>query len=168
MPQGFRREFRLDRAKLQHGFLLGGVLAAIGLWVLVFAGPSLPDRWLIGGVNLALGAGIALFNLFGARDRRPRLVIDESGIRFRAWGPFTVPHDAIAGVHRKGGRMQSFLAVRLRDPEAFRAALPAELRGRLKPGRLVRPPDLLIPHAAVEGSFEEITAALAEAAPDKP
>lgn len=162
MAQPYRREFHVARAKLQHGFLLGGVLAAIGLGVLLFAGPALPDSRLIGGVNLALGAGIALFNLFRARDRRPRLVVDESGIWFHEWGPFTVPHDAIAEVHEKGSRMQSFVAIRLRDAEGFRASLPAETRDKLNPGRLVRPPELLIPHAAVEASFEEIEEAIAE------
>ena len=163
MALPYRREFHLARAKLQHGFLLGGVLATIGLGVLLFAGPALADGWLIGGINLALGIGIALFNLFRARDRRPRLVIDESGIWFHEWGPFTVPHDAIAEVDERGSRMQSYLALRLHDAEGFRASLPAETRDRLKPGRLVRLPELLIPHAAVEASFEEIRETLAEA-----
>lgn len=160
MPQGYRREFGLARARLQHGILLGGVLAVIGLWVLVFAGPSLPDRWLIGGVNLALASGILLYSLRRARDRRPRLVIDDDGVWFHEWGAFSVPWEQIAETYTSGSRLQSYLCLRLRDPEAFLASLTEETRAKLKPGRLLRPPELLIPHAAVEASFDEIEEAL--------
>jgi hypothetical protein len=53
MTNGERREFRASRIRVQHGILLGAVLALIGLGTVLFAGTAVRDAELVGGVVLA-------------------------------------------------------------------------------------------------------------------
>ena len=155
-----RKEFRGARARVQHGILLGAVLAVIGLGSLFFGGSSVPDAELVGAVVLVMAAGILIAVLRGARDTRPRLVLDRDGVWFRDWGIAAVPWAAIDAVYTSGSRLQAFITLSLQDPEGFLSALPPAERARLTSNRLFRRSELRIPHDALDAPLDEILAAL--------
>lgn len=160
MQQASRREFGIARSKVQHGILLAAVLAAIGMAVLIFGAGATRDSVSIGVFNLVIAAGILLYNLRALRDTAPRLVIDAQGIWFREWGIDTLPWSEIAGAEIAGSRVQSYVAVTLRDAEGLLQRLPEDSRRKLKSNRLARLPELRIPHGAVEAGLDEILAAI--------
>jgi xanthine/CO dehydrogenase XdhC/CoxF family maturation factor len=148
---GERREFRASRTRTQHGFLLGAVLALVGLGTLLFAGPSVPDAELVGAVAVALR---------NARDATARMVLAGEGIWFRDWGIGPVPWAAIDDAYTSGSRLQAFVSLRLRDPDGFLASLPDTERVKLKGNRLYRSPDLRIPHGALDAPLDQVLAAI--------
>jgi len=160
MQQAFRREFGIARSKLQHGILLAAVLAAIGMAVLIFGMGAARDSASIGAFNLVIAAGILFYNLRALRDTAPRLVVDAQGIWFREWGIDTLPWSEIADAEIAGSRVQSYVTVTLRDAERLLQRLPEDSRRKLKSNRLVRLPELRIPHGAVEATLDEILAAI--------
>ena len=155
-----RKEFRISRTKVQHGLLLGAVLAVIGLAVIGLGASVIPDAGLIGGLNLLIAAGILVSVMRSARDRRPRLVVDRSGIWYRDWEIGTVPWPEVADAAIAGPRLLSFLAVRLRDPDGYAARLPDAERAKLRSSRLYRAPVLRVPNGALDAPLEEILAAI--------
>ena len=157
---GGRREFRTSRARVQHGILLGAVLAVIGLGSLFFGGSSVPDAELVGAVVLVLAAGVLIVVVRGMRDTRPRLVLDRDGVWFRDWDIAKVSWAAIDAVYTSGSRLQAFITLSLRDPEGFLNALPEAERARLTSNRLFRRPELRIPHNALDAPLDEVLAAL--------
>ncbi len=56
---GERREFRTSRTRVQHGILLCVVLALVGVWALLFDGPSVRDAKLVGAVIMFWVLGFA-------------------------------------------------------------------------------------------------------------
>ncbi len=157
---GDRHEFRSSRAQVQHGILLGAVLAVIGLGSLFFGGSSVPDAELVGAVVLVLAAGVLIVVVRGARDTRPRMVVDRDGVWFRDWGIETVSWAAIDAVYTSGSRLQAFITLSLQDPDGFLNALPPAERARLTSNRLFRRPELRIPHDALDAPLDEILTAL--------
>jgi hypothetical protein len=157
---GDRHEFRSSRAQVQHGILLGAVLAVIGLGSLFFGGSSVPDAELVGAVVLVLAAGVLIVVVRGARDTRPRMVLDRDGVWFRDWGIEKVSWAAIDAVYTSGSRLQAFITLSLRDPEGFLNALPPAERVRLTSSHLFRRPELRIPHNALDAPLDEVLAAL--------
>ncbi len=162
-PEEGRREFRVSPARLHHGLLVAAVVAAIGLGILLFAGPAVPDSEIIGAVALALAAGLAGFALHAARDPRPRLIVDSQGVWFRDWGLPRVPWRGVAAVQTVGIRLQPYVCVELRRWEDFVATLDEATRARCGANRLIRWPRLRIPNNAVDATFDEILAALRDA-----
>ncbi len=157
---GGRREFRASRTRVQHGILLGVVLALIGLGTLLFAGPSVPDANLVGAVALVLSAVVLLAVLRNARDASARMELDAAGIWFRDWEIGPVHWAAIGDAYRSGSRVQTFITIRLRDGEHFLAGLPEAERARLKTNRLFRLPELRIPHNALDAPHDTVLAAI--------
>ena len=157
---GERREFRASRTRVQHGILLGGVLALVGLGTLLFAGRSVPDSELVGAVALVLSA-IILFGVWrSARDASARMVLDDVGIWFRDWEIGPVPWAAFDDAYTSGSRLQAFVSLHLRDPDGFLANLPETERKALRANRLARLPELRIPHGALDAPLDEILAAI--------
>jgi hypothetical protein len=157
---GDRNEFRGSRARVQHGVLLGAVLAVIGLGSFFFGGSSVPDAELVGAVVLVLAAGVLIVVVRGARDTRPRMVVDRDGVWFRDWGIETVSWAVIDAVYTSGSRLQAFITLSLQDPDGFLNALPPAERARLTSNRLFRRPELRIPHNALDAPFAQVLAAL--------
>ncbi len=157
---GDRHEFRSSRAQVQHGILLGAVLAVIGLGSLFFGGSSVPDADLVGAVVLVLAAGVLIVVMRSARDQRPRMVLDRDGIWFRDWDIAAVPWAAVDKVYAGGSRLQAFITLRLRDPEQFLNALPGAQRAKLTSNRLFRRPELRIAHNTLDAPLDEVLAAL--------
>ncbi len=157
---GERREFRASRTRVQHGILLSAMLALVGVWALLFAGPSVPDAELVGAVALALAAVASFVVLRNARDTRVRMELDGAGIRFRDWGIGLVPWAAIDDAYTSGSRLQAFVSLHLRDPDGFLGGLPEAERKALRRNRLYRPPELRIPHGALDAPRDEILAAI--------
>ena len=160
MAEDFSHSFPIARSRVTHGFMLAGVLAAIGIWASLFADPQITGGPLLGLVNLGLAGGIAFHIWRLSRNKRPRLVIDQRGIWFRDWKLDPVPWSQIEGTLQKGGRLQAFLCLQLRDPEGLFSSLPAEQRGKAQANRLIRPPLLMIPAHSVDADFSEIRAAI--------
>ena len=158
--KGERREFRASRTRIQHGFLLGAVLALVGLGTLLFAGPSVPDAELVGAVALALSAVMLFVALRHARDASARMVLAGEGIWFRDWGIDPVPWAAIDDAYTSGSRLQAFVSLRLRDPDGFLAALPEAESKALRANRLARLPELRIPHGALDVPLDQVLAAI--------
>lgn len=160
MAENFSHSFHIARSRVQHGYMLAGVLAAIGIWASLFADSQITGGPLLGFVNLGLAGGIAFHIWRLSRDKRPRLVIDQRGIWFRDWKLDPVPWSQIESTLQKGGRLQAFLCLKLRDPEGLFSSLPAEQRGKALANRLIRPPLLMIPAHSVDANFGEIRAAI--------
>ena len=160
MAEDFSHSFHIARSRVQHGYMLAGVLAAIGIWASLFADPQITGGPLLGLVNLGLSGGIAFYIWRLSRDKRPRLVIDQRGIWFRDWNLDPVPWSQIESTLQKGGRLQAFFCLQLRDPEGLFSSLPAEQRGKAQANRLIRPPLLMIPAHSVDADFSEIRAAI--------
>ena len=160
MAEDFSRSFTIARSRIMHGFMLAGVLAVIGIWALLFAEPQVTGGPLLGIFNLALAGGIAFYIWRLLRDKRPRLVIDQKGVWFRDWNLDPVPWSHIEGTLQKGGRLQAFLCLQLRDPEGLFSSLPTEKRGKALANRLIRPPLLMIPAHSVNADFSEVSAAI--------
>ncbi len=157
---GGRREFHASRTRVQHGILLSAVLALVGLWALLFAGPSVRDAELVGAVALAISAVMLFVVLRKARDTRTRMVLGGAGIRFRDWEIGLVPWAAIDDAYTSGSRLQAFVALRLHDPDGFLAALPEAERKALRGNRLYRSPELRIPHGTLDAPLAEVLAAI--------
>ena len=158
--EGFVREFHAGRSKLLHGSVIAGLLAALGLWLIFFAGASVPQAELAGVVNLILAAGVLFLARRAVGDPRPHMTLDRDGIWFRDWGLDKIPWHQIGHVYSGGIRLNSFACLELRDPEAVLAGLPEEQRRKLQSNRLVRPPRLLIPNGALDAPLPEILAAI--------
>ena len=157
------REFRVSPDRMRHGLVLAGVIAAIGLGIMLFAGPSVADAPLIGMISLALGAGVAVYVVRAARDPAPRLVLAADGVWFRDWGLPPVPWRNVARVTSAGSRISSFICVEVDDWEEFAATLDDATRARCRSNRLVRSPRLMVPNGAIDASFNEVLVALREA-----
>ncbi len=155
-----RRVYRISRSRLQHGVLLAVVLGAIGVASLLFAGPALPDGQLLGIVNLALAAGVLAYIGHAARDTRPRMVIDREGLWYRDWGIGPVPWRQIGHAEIGGIRLNAYLSIELRDPDALLASLDEKTRRRFKRNRLVRLPRLMVPNDALDAPLDEILDAI--------
>ena len=162
--QADRLEYRTSRARLQHGYLLGGVLTAIGLLILLIGRQAIPDAGLIGGVHVLVGAGIIGYSLRRARDPAPRLILDADGVWFRDWGVRAVPWALIGDIHSAGSRMNTHVCIELRDQETLMHLIPADRRRKFRSNRLVRLPRLFIPGSAVDAPFDELVTALRGAA----
>ncbi len=157
---GERREFRASRIRVQHGILLSVVLALIGLGTLLFAGPSVRDAELVGALALAMSAVVSFVALRNARDTRARMVLDGEGIWFRDWRIGPVPWAAIGDAYTSGSRLQAFVSLHLRDPEGFLAGLPEAERKALRGNRVVKLPELRIPHGALDAPLDELLTAI--------
>ncbi len=157
---GERMEFRTSRTRVQHGILLSVVLALIGLGTLLFAGSSVRDAELVGAVALVTSAVMLFVVLRNARDTRARMLLDRSGIWFRDWEIGPVPWAAIDDAYTSGSRLQAFVSLRLRDPEAFLAGLPEAERKAVRANRLYRSPELRIPHGALDAPLDQVLAAI--------
>lgn len=154
------RKFRVSRTKLQHGYLLAGVLAAIGLVMLALSGPSIPDGQLIGLIPLGLAAIVLISVIRTARDPRPRMVLDSEGVWYRDWGLPVVPWPQVERAHITGSRLLGSISLELRDPDALLAGLDEATRAKIKSNSLVRLPRLMVPNGALDASPNDIVAAI--------
>ena len=157
---GGRREFHASRTRVQHGILLCVVLALVGVWALLLAGPSVRDAELVGAVALVMSSIVLVVVLRNARDTRARMVLDRDGIWFRDWEIGAVPWVAIDDAYTSGSRLQAYVSLPLRDPDGFLAALPDAERAKLKGNRLYRSPALRIPHGALDAALDQVLAAI--------
>ena len=148
-------EFQVAAAKTKHGLILGSLLIVIGLGVLVFGGGSVEGHVATGGLALLLGLGVAAYVLWTGRRAGPQLRVDETGVWFKDWG-LRVPWRDIEDAYQSGTRLQPFVTLRLRDPEAFLAGLGAGEAKALLGNRLWKAPELKIPNTAVEASQREV------------
>jgi len=160
MTNGERREFRASRIRVQHGLLVGAVLALIGLGTVLFAGTAVRDAELVGGVVLALSAVMLVVTWRNARDTRGRMVLDSDGIWFRDWNIHRVPWAALDDAYTSGSRLQAFVALHLHDPDGFLAGLPEAQRKSLRTNRLARMPELRIPHGTLDAPLDEVLTAI--------
>jgi hypothetical protein len=160
MTNGERREFRASRSRVQHGILLGAVLALIGLGTVLFAGTAVRDAELVGGVVLVLSAVMLAVTWRNARDTRARMVLDSDGIWFRDWNIQPVPWAAFDDAYTSGSRLQALVALHLHDPDGFLAGRPEAERKSLGANRLARMPELRIPHGTLDAPLDEVLAAI--------
>lgn len=159
------REFHASAAKTRHGLILAGLLAAIGIWILLFGGATVEDHRLTGGLALGLAAAVGGTVWWKARGGGALLRVDNEGVWFKDWG-LAVPWQSIEDVYQSGTRLQPFVTLRLRDPEAFLAGLSASEAKALRGNRLWKRPELKIPSGAVAASQREIEDAILEGLKD--
>ncbi len=152
------RCYYVSRTKAQHAALLAAVLALIGGGVLLSG--AVPDAGLIGGLHLALAVVVGLSAVYLARDRSPRLTIDDEGIWFRGWHLDKLPWSEIADVYIAGSRVRSQLCVRVREGDRLLAGLPEQERTRLLRNPLVHLPELRVPNGALDAALPEVEAAI--------
>ena len=80
MAAGTARELGVGRSKARHGLILALALLALGGWVLLLGGESIPDRIWIGLVALGLGSGVGLHAWRTARGTGVQMRLDDHGI----------------------------------------------------------------------------------------
>lgn len=162
MSDPFQRSYPLARARIQHGCILAAFLTILGLVLLFLGDPAETGGPWTGGLLLAF-ACLVLANVYRtSRNREDRLIIDDRGVWYYEWRHPPVPWSQIADVFQRGGRVQSHLAIQLRDADAFAATFPEVERRRATAGRLAKNGLLLIPNNAVEASLGEIAQAIHE------
>jgi len=152
-------EFQVAAAKTKHGLILGSLLLVIGLGILLFGAGRVEGHVVTGGLALLLGLGVVAYTLWTRRQADPQLRIDEAGVWFRDWG-ICVPWREIEDAYQSGTRLQPFVTLRLRDPQAFLAGLGTDETKALRGNRLWKAPELKIPNAAVEASQREVLEAV--------
>lgn len=155
-----RREYRTSRTRLKQGYLLGGVLAAIGIIVFLAGRKVIPDAVLIALGHMAVGAGIVVHTWRQAQDPRPRLVLDTDGIWFRDWNTRPIPWSQVRAIGTAGSRMSSFVSVEIRDAQTLLHLIPPADRQKFRTHRLVRLPRLFIPNNSVDIPFDGLVEAL--------
>ncbi len=154
------REFRGAKTKVRYGALLGPVLAAIGLAVMTSGASAIPNAQHIGAIILIVAAAVLAVGLFGALDRRVRLVLDRGGVWYRDWGIGTVPWREISHASLGGAHMKTYLGIEVRDMAGFLASLTASERKHVHHNRLVRLPVLHVPQGALDAPLDEVLAAV--------
>ena len=152
-------EFQVAAAKTKHGLILGSLLLAIGLGILLFGAGRVEGHIASGGLALLLGLGVVAYTLWSRRQAGPQLRIDEAGVWFRDWG-VCVPWRELEDAYQSGTRLQPFVTLRLRDPQAFLAGLDPKEAKTLRGNRLWKAPELKIPNAAVEASQRDVLEAV--------
>jgi len=153
------QEFQIGSSKARHGLVIAAIGVLVGLGTLLFADESVTDRHWIGGLLLVFGVGIGLYAWRTGRTTGPHLRIDADGVYFREWGA-TVPWREIEDVYQSGSRLQPFVTLRVRDPDAMLAGLPQDDARKLNRNRLWKPPELRIPYSSVEASRDDVLAAI--------
>ncbi len=159
MNTGVSREYETGTSKLRHGMILAGGLIVIGLWILLLAGDSIPDRQITGAAAIALGAGVGFYAWWTGRAAGVVLRIDASGVWFKGWG-VTVPWPEIGEILHTGHKLQPFVSLRIRNPDRFPGSLPPGETRKLKGGRLWKSPYFRIPNGSVDAPQPELLAAL--------
>ena len=149
-------EYRTARSKIHHGYLLAAVLGVIGLAVMLFDSEAIPDSTLVGGMVIAVAVVVLVAVHRLGTDTAPRLVLDDDGIWYKEWAESVIPWSAIKTADMAGSRMNTCVAVTLRDPDGYLMMLPADERKRLQENRLVRLPELRIPNGTLDAPLERI------------
>lgn len=154
----YRLEYRISRTRVQQGYVLGGVLAAIGVAIFLIGREVIPDATLIAAGHILAGGIVIGLALRQARDNRPRLVLDADGIWYRDWNARPVPWSLVSGVGTAGSRMSSFVSIEVRDEETLLHIMAPAERRELKKNRLVHLPRLFIPNHSVDVPFSRLLA----------
>ena len=152
--------FARSKSRRAQGFVLSGVLTAVGLATIVLSGGLGESYVWTGGLLVVLGLVFLVQAIRTSRDTAPWLVIDARGLWYKEWGLPPVPWPEIADLYQTGSRFQAFLAVALRDQEAYFAGLAERGEGRVRPGRLIRPGLLLIPANTLDSNFRQVQIAI--------
>jgi len=115
------RDIRLkgDRQGEQTLIAVALVFGVLCLYLALGRGNLL---WLAGLVPSAV---LFVMAVGAVTDKRPRLVISRQGVEDRAIGVGMVPWTAIAAIEETAVRQSRFLRLRLRDPDTWRARMPA-------------------------------------------
>ena len=156
----YKLEYRVSRTRLQQGYLLGGVLVAIGLVIFLIGQQAVPDATLIAIGHVVIGGGVIGYGVYLSRDPRPRLVLNADGVWYRDWNTRPIPWEQIRGVATAGSRMSSFVCIEVRDEQILLHIIPAGDRQKFKANRLVRLPKLFIPNNSVDAPFNELVDAI--------
>ena len=143
-----------------HGKVVGGVLATVGVILLLVPEGVVSDGLLIGVVMIALGGGVLLMTARTARDKRAHLVVDDEGIWYRDWGLDVIPWDEIDRVYVRGLRFKIMVCVELKDPEGFVATMSPANRSRLGSNPLIQLPVLRLPPKVLDATMDELMTAL--------
>lgn len=153
--------FARSRSRSAQGFVLSGAMLVAGLVTLLLSGDHGESYLWSGLLLVAASLAVLVQALRTARDTAPWLVLDERGLWYKEWELPPVPWSEIDDHYQTGSRLQAFLAIALRDQEAYFAAL-AERGGKaVRFGRLIRPGLLLIPANTLDGDFRQIQDAIA-------
>lgn len=132
------------------------MLIGIGVIVFLIGHQTIPDATLIAAGHIFVGAGVIAFSYRLARSGEARLVLDPDGIWYRDWHSRPIPWEQIRSVTAAGSRMNSFIAIEVRDAQTLLHTIPAAEREKFKASRLVRLPKLFIPNSSVDAPFDEL------------
>ncbi|HEX6534835.1 MAG TPA: STM3941 family protein [Gemmatimonadaceae bacterium] len=111
--------------------LAGGIaLAAVGV-LLAATRVSV----VLGTLTLVVGGAVAALFAAQALDRRPRVIINDSGIYDRTMKVGRIDWNDVAGAYVRRMRGGVFVCVELREPERYTNRLSAALRQRAEAHR---------------------------------
>ena len=162
MSDDFHRRYPLARARLVHGCILAAFLAVLALALIFLGNPADTGGSWTAALLMALSCAVLAYLYRAFRHREDRLIIDRRGVWYYEWNHAPVPWTQIADVFQRGGRVQSHLAIQLRDADAFAASLPEAEGHRVTTGRLAKNGLLLIPNNAVEATLGDIAQVIQE------
>ena len=152
--------FRISPSRIRQGFIVGLLTILVGVWASIYGHQATDNSGWIALFLVFIGLGAIAHAVYRLRDGRPRLVIDQSGIWFAEWDLPVLPWDQVVEVYQTGVRMRAFVALQLRDQNAYFASVPTAERHRIKMGKLVKPGFLLVPQGAVDASLKDIEEAV--------
>jgi hypothetical protein len=155
-----------SRSRILGLIALTIVMALTGLWLVGgFGSPPLSNRTfalfatVVGWLNIAYASLSGLGWIKKLFDRRPPLQIGPAGVLWRPCYDYLIPWSDIMEVKTWRFQRQSWIVVRLRDPDRLRrrgfTAFHAFLNRQLANG------DMLISLSATDRSFNDAMAAVA-------
>jgi hypothetical protein len=160
------REYRASASRAKHGFIIGGGMVALGLWMAFLAGETVSlagelvsNQRETGLFIVLLGAAIAFYVWWKKHDTRAVLRIDETGVWCREWG-VTVPWDQVDVINPTGNRLARLIVIRVAEPDRFIDSLPEAAGRKLRSNRLWKKPLLRLPDGYADAPLEELTATL--------
>ena len=136
-------EFSGRTGRLRHGLVVAGLLSAVALLLYFFGAGVAEDHQLLGLALLILAGATAIIAL-RHKETEPDLLSGGVGLWCAEWR-LTVPWTAIEDCYVAGSRLRPYLALKLKDPDAFAAGLRPEDRERLTSSPYIRLPELRIP-----------------------
>lgn len=145
-------------SRRKYVLLLIGVVGfvVLGMFIVGHPRPNRPsDVWLGWAMIIFFGSGIPIF-IWQLLDNRPRLVIDERGVRDRTLGVGVIPWSEITGAYVQSIHGNDFICLELRTPELWVRKLSRMKRAMVSANRALGFTPLFLNLSGVNARTDEV------------